>query len=215
MYIGSESFILNQTKLPITLLNFWQWAYSNLLHNMHRGKLAEFIVKSALDIGNIRTTNKEQNGLEPFDLEGPIIPSTQKNSRLEIKSAAFVQSWKMRHPDVAKFSIAPAIAPDETGDYNDNATKQRNNDIYIFTLYTATDPKQNILDLSLWEFYVLPTYKIESDSKLRKQKTISLKSIQRLCVAVSFDELCDAVIDACRSIPADYDKYIIYPDQKK
>ena len=168
---------------------------------MQRGTFADYIVKCALDRSGIITRQEIGTGLEPYDLEGPVIPSTGKASRIEVKSAAFVQVWDIKHPERANFSIAPSKLPDETGDYPRNASRQRNNDVYVFTLYTATDRRRNILDLSWWVFYVLPTYKIESDEKLCKQKTISLKTVRELCPALSFDMLCGAIIDACNSIP--------------
>lgn len=202
MYNGDEKLINDGKYLPYTMLDFWKWAYSNLILNVSRGTLAEFIVKSALDYNGFSMNSETKTGFEPFDLEGPIIPSLNRPSRLEVKSAAYVQLWDIKHPERASFSIAPAKMPDETGDYPDNASKQRNNDIYVFTLYTATDRRRNILDLSWWQFYVLPTYQIEADDILRNQKTISLNKVQALCPTLSFDMLCNAIIDACNSIPA-------------
>jgi hypothetical protein len=211
MYSGTENFYNKHIQLPITMLHFWQWAYSNLLQNIQRGKLAEFIVKTALENNGVQTTGSVESVLSPYDLMGPRIPSTQTYSRIEVKSAAFVQSWDIRHPDHATFRIAPSVAPNKNGDYLEGATRQRNNDIYVFTVYKATSREENILDLSLWDFYVLPTFRIETDPKLRKQKTISLKSVQKLCQPVSFDNICSEIIMACNSIPATCDKYIIFP----
>lgn len=208
MYNGDEKLINDGEYLPYTMLDFWKWAYSNVLHNMQRGTFADFIVRSSLDRGGIITRSEIGTGLEPYDLEGPVIPSQGRVSRIEVKSAAFVQVWDIKHPERANFSISPATLPDETGDYPDGAVRQRNNDIYVFTLYTATDRRCNILDLSWWEFFVLPTYKIETDEKLRKQKTISLKKVKELCPTLSFDMLCDAIIETCNSIPANYEVFI-------
>lgn len=202
MYNGDEKIINDGEYTPYTMLDFWKWAYSNILHNMQRGTFADYIVKCALDRGGIITRQEIGTGLEPYDLEGPIIPSTGNVARIEVKSAAFVQVWDIKHPERANFSIAPAKMPDETGDYPRSAGRQRNNDIYVFTLYTATDRRRNILDLSWWEFFVLPTYRIEADEKLCKQKTISLKTVKELCPTLSFDMLCNAIVESCNSIPA-------------
>lgn len=205
MYSGEERLINNGQEMPFSMLNFWQWGYSNLLHNMHRGKIAEYIVKCALEQGGINTNREDGTGIEPWDLDGPQIPSqNNRQARVEVKSAAFVQIWEIKHPDRSNFTIAPAVMPDETGDYNEGAPRQRNNDVYVFTVYTATDKEQNILDLSLWEFYVLPTYRLEADKRLCNQKTISLKAVRKLCDALTYDQLCDAIKDACNGIPADF-----------
>ena len=139
MYSGNENLINDGQYLPYSVLDFWQWAYSNLIHNVSRGTFAEFIVKSALEQNNIPGNCENKTGFEPYDLDGPIIPFLNRASRIEVKSAAFVQQWDIKHPDRTSFGIAPAKLPDETGDYPQFAEKQRNNDLYVFTLYTAKD----------------------------------------------------------------------------
>lgn len=206
MYNGSENLINDGKYMPYSMLDFWKWAYSNLILNVSRGTFAEFIVKSALDDGGFILNTEMKTGFEPFDLDGPRIKALNRNARIEVKSAAFVQLWNIKHPDRASFSIAPAKMPDETGDYREDAPRQRNNDLYVFTLYTAADKRRNILDLSWWQFYVLPTFKIESDPILKKQKSISLKRVESLCRQLSFNELCNGIVDACNDISANIEK---------
>ncbi len=201
MYNGDEKIIDNGTYLPYTMLNFWQWALSNIKFGMTRGTFANFIVRCSLDIGGIPTRTTIGTGFEPYDLDGPIIKSTRKISRIEVKSSSYLNSETCRYSERASFNISPARLPDNSGDYRDDAPKQRNNDIYVFCLYTATDNRRNILDLSWWEFFVLPTYKIERDENLRKQKTISLSRVKELCQTLQFSMLCDAIIDAGNDIP--------------
>ena len=210
MYTGNETLINNGEYLQYSMLNFWQWAYSNLILNVSRGTFAEFIVKSALDKHGFTYNSEMKTGFEPYDLDGPIIPSLNRLSRLEVKSAAYVQLWDIKHPDRASFSIAPAKLPDATGDFNDVAPRQRNNDIYVFTLYTAKDRNRNILDLSWWQFYVIPTFMIESDPILKKQKTISLKKVENMCDKLSFNNLCNGIIEACNSIPSWWKRDIVF-----
>lgn len=215
MYNGNENLINDGEYMPYTMLDFWRWSYSNILHNMQRGNFAEYIVKCALERGGVIGNQSIGTGLEPYDLDGPVIPSTGKTARLEVKSAAFVQLWDIKHPERANFSIAPATMPDETGDFHEGDPRQRNNDVYIFTLYTATDRRCNMLDLSWWQFFVLPTFRIEGDAKLCTQKTISLKSVKEICQTLSFDMLCDAIKDACNSIPEKYDIHVFPPRTPK
>ena len=201
MYNGNENLINDGKYLPYSMLDFWKWAYSNLILNVSRGTFAEFIVKSALDASGFTYNSEMKTGFEPYDLDGPIIPSLHRAARIEVKSSAYVQLWDIKHPDRTSFSIAPAKLPDRDGDFKDDAPRQRNNDIYVFTLYTATEKRRNILDLSWWQFYVLPTFKIEQDTILSKQKTISLSRVKELCETLSFDSLCDGIVEACNSIP--------------
>ena len=51
MYTGDEKLLLNGKELSFSILEFWQWAYSALNLNINRGMLAEFIVKSAMEMG--------------------------------------------------------------------------------------------------------------------------------------------------------------------
>jgi len=47
---GDEVLTFRNKKTSFKLLNFWQWAFSDLVSNTLRGKLAGFIVATALDI---------------------------------------------------------------------------------------------------------------------------------------------------------------------
>lgn len=201
MYNGDEKLINNGAYLPFTMLNFWQWSMSNIRFGMTRGTFADFIVKCALDSGGIPTRTEIGTGIEEYDLEGPVIPSLGRASRIEVKSSAYLNSESGNFSERCVFSISPAKVL-INNDYKRDAPRQRNNDIYVFTLYTAPDNHKNILDLTWWEFFVLPTYRIEDDKSLSKQKTISLKRVKEYCPTLSFDMVCDAIIDACNSIPA-------------
>lgn len=201
MYNGDEKLISDGVYLPYTMLNFWQWSLSNIQFGMTRGTFADFIVRCSLDSGGIITRPDIGTGFEPYDLEGPVIPSTGRVSRIEVKSSAYLNSETCKYSERASFSIAPARVPID-GDYKKDSPQQRNNDLYVFCLYTATDNRRNILDLSWWEFFVLPTYRIEENKNLCKQKTISIKRVKELCPTLSFDMLCNAIVESCNSIPA-------------
>jgi len=47
---GDESFKLANEITGIALLEFWQWSVSDLASNATRGRLAEFIIASALGL---------------------------------------------------------------------------------------------------------------------------------------------------------------------
>lgn len=208
---GLEHLVDGSSVLPFHIADYWQWAYSDMLRNTQRGVFAEFIVKASLDLGGIFTNNEIRSNFEPFDLVGPNItnsctPPRLENSsfpcRIEVKSAAYIQSWNP-HPGSTPritFSIAPAKIPDETGDYRPDAPMQRNSDLYVFAVYTAKERGQNILDMSLWEFYVAKTSAL--DEKYGNQKTVSLTSLTKdlSLAAVPFCELCKAIVDACENI---------------
>ena len=111
-----------------------------------------------------------------------------------------------RHEARITFSIAPARLPDETGDFKADAPLQRNSDLYVFAVYTAKEKERNILDMNLWEFYVAKTSAL--DEKYDKQKTVSLSNLKKdlSLTSLSFEELCQAITDTCKSISDDNKK---------
>ena len=49
MYNGTEKLTYGDTKLDSTILDFWSWAYSDLIRNVNRGAFAEYIVREAMN----------------------------------------------------------------------------------------------------------------------------------------------------------------------
>ena len=80
---GTEQFHHNGVGLGFDLLDFWQWSASNLVDNAARGAVAEYLVARALGIAS----NGIREGWAPFDL------TTASGVKVEVKSAAYVQSW--------------------------------------------------------------------------------------------------------------------------
>lgn len=168
---GSEHFEVNGHAIDLTVNDFWKWAYSDFANNISRSVLAEYIVASALGTAGI-ATERTRVMWRPYDL------LSKEGYKVEVKSAAYVQSWDSKHPDCVSFRIAPARLPDETGDYKLDAPLQRNSDVYIFCIYKALTKDESPLNLDLWDFYVLPTRIL--DEKKPTQKTITLPSLMQL-----------------------------------
>lgn len=139
---------------------FLAWAYDDLLTNTTRGVLAEYIVATALGIGNTKRVEWDQYDLE---IDGV---------KVEVKSAAYVQTWKQTRPSKIVFGIRPTTGWDaRTDTYPTSA--QRSADVYVFCLLACED-RDHIkpLEVAQWKFYVLP--KSELDRKIPQQKTIGL-----------------------------------------
>lgn len=170
-YIGNEPFIVNGNEINITMNDYWRWAYSDLANNINRSVFAEFIVASSLELIEMQT-EQTRTMWRPYDL------LSKEGYKIEVKSAGYVQSMDMKHPDCVSFRIAPARLPDATGDYKLDAPLQRNSDVYVFCIYKALSKDQSPLDMELWDFYVLPT-KILNEKK-PTQKTITLPSLMQL-----------------------------------
>lgn len=173
---GTENFRHNSVSLDYSLLDFWKWSSSDLLSNALRGRLAEFIVAMAMGMD----INKPRREWDSYDLLADKI-------RIEVKSAAYVQSWHQDKPSKISFSIRPARYWDpETNIYSTEKGLQAN--IYVMCLLKHTD-KETIepLELSQWGFYVVSAS--ELDRYATGQKTISLAKVQRIAREIAFSEL--------------------------
>lgn len=164
------------------LIDFWQWAHSDILGNAERGKLAEFIVAMALDIDKGCRTE-----WDAYDL------LTVDNIKIEVKSSAYLQTWKQKNLSRIVFDIRPTRIWDEnTHNYSDD--RLRRSDIYVFCIFKCTDIKQaDLLNFDQWEFLVVKTS--ELNDKLKKQKSISLNSIKKLQHKVATFEMLKDVIE--------------------
>ncbi|MCF8719721.1 hypothetical protein [Nitrospina gracilis] len=164
---GKEKFHSNGKMLPADLLSFWQWSSSNLVDNRMRGVLAEYIVAMDLDC-----RDKVRVEWEAYDL------ITGEGIKIEVKSAAYLQSWNQNKLSPIKFGIGKAHGWDSTK--NDTSKiKERASDFYVFCLLahkdkTTVDP----LNLEQWIFYVLPTRIL--NEKVPDQRWIALNSLKKL-----------------------------------
>lgn len=163
---GDEEF-KNTGNKKLSVKGFWQWSSSDLLNNVLRGRLAEFLIASALDL-----ESKAREEWAAYDLK------TQTGLTIEVKSASYVQSWYQSKPSVITFGI------NETQAWNSlnntfAAERKRQADLYIFCLLTEQDRnKVDPTDLDQWTFYVLDTDIL--NQKLPIAKSLSLKKLLTL-----------------------------------
>lgn len=170
--------------LPVNLLSFWQWSVSDLVSNVTRGRFAEFIVATALgiDVSGVR------NEWDAFDL------STPEGIKIEVKSAAHVQSWFQSRLSNVGFRTARTHAWDSsTNRVSDESRRQA--DVYVFALLHHQD-KLTIdpLNLAQWSFFVHPTRVL--DARKRSQQSITLRSLQAIVSSAQYSELLASVTQA-------------------
>lgn len=148
-----------------TISDFWSWAYSDILSNRNRSIFAEFLIASALGC------------LDKTRMEWDACDLRYGGKKIEVKSAAYLQSWHQKAPSVIGFDIAKKRA--WHADTNTlNSDPVRYSDVYVFCLYPETDPtKCNILDINAWEFYVVPTETIRVSSNMMKSLPLLTPSI--------------------------------------
>ena len=167
---GNEEFTLHGKGAGITVLDFWRWAFSDLIDNTQRGVMAEFLVYSSLNRITL-DTQKRENWLS-FDVTSP------SGRRIEVKSAAYIQTWTPENIFAQiRFDIRKKLAWDNVTATSATVAK-RNCDLYVFCLFTAKTKEVSILNLDYWDFYVLPTSIL--DEKIPNQKGISLSSLLKL-----------------------------------
>lgn len=155
---------------------FLAWAYDDLLTNTTRGVLAEYIVATALSIHDRKRVEWDRYDLVIGDIG------------VEVKSAAYVQTWKQTQLSKIVFGVRPAMGWDaRTDTFAESAG--RSADVYVFCLLEGEDRDAiNPLDAEQWTFYVLPT------SKLPEQKTIRLGPLKALGpYECAYDELKSAI----------------------
>ncbi len=112
---GDEPFHIGREVIPFDVLSFWRWSVSDLLSNVTRGILAEYIVARALGIGE----DDIRDEWAAFDL------LTHDGTKVEVKSAAYLQSWHQNKLSNISFSTAKTRAFDpETGVMSDIAKRQ-------------------------------------------------------------------------------------------
>lgn len=180
---GEEVFIgLGKGKLS-TLKDFWQWSSSDLVSNATRGILAEFLVASALGLNH-----GVRNEWDSYNLK------TETGVKIEVKSAAYIQSWYQRRLSTISFNIKPTLAWDSETNLQAKE-KKRQADVYVFCLLHHKDNCTiNPMDLSQWTFYVVSRDKLEQ--KYLKVKSIGLSRLKKLEPKVcDFNGLRQAVED--------------------
>ena len=130
-----------------TVRDFWRFALGDLRMNNARGYLAEFLVGQALGVENLTRTEWDLFDLVLGDIT------------IEVKSSARLQSWEQRKVSDLKFTGLQGTRyhPRAPGNQLDPLGKRLNAMVYVFCAHTITEhDKYDQLDLSQWEFYVLP-----------------------------------------------------------
>lgn len=118
-----------------TLQDFWAWAFSDLVSNTERGKLAEYLVAKAMGCG----TQISQTW-ESYDLLSP------EGIKIEVKTSAYIQSWKQKAFSKISFGIAKTKFWDGL-DYV--GEKKRHTDVYVFCVLKHKDQETiNPLELA-------------------------------------------------------------------
>jgi len=183
---GNE--IFKNANKTFTVLQFWQFAFSNINSNVLRGDLAEFFIENALrDIDHITIKNPWGD----FDVV------TDKGTKIEAKCSSFLQDWDqndltkpifsgLRAHNLYRSAAVPTL--DTTGE------KNYKSDIYVFALQNNQDPTTlDLLDMKQWEFFVLTRNELNTLSKGASSVTLS-KLRRKNVKSYNFNELKEAIL---------------------
>jgi hypothetical protein len=128
-----------------TVLDFWRWGFGDLRMNVVRGVLAEFFVAQA-----VGDTTTPRHAWADCDV---VTPSGVK---IEVKAAAYLQSWTQRRLSRVSFSGLWGYRWNE-GEVRYETDQEVLADVIVFAVQTCTDPNlYDPLDIAQWTFYVMP-----------------------------------------------------------
>jgi hypothetical protein len=180
-YVGNEEIHYEGESSSVSVLDFWRWARSDLVTNTERGAFAEFLVADALEV----PLTGVREAWSTIDL------TTPEGITVQVRSAAYVQSWYQKCFSSVKFSIKPKRAWNPEADTRLDTVARRHLDVYVFALLKHMD-KASIdpLNLAQWEFYVLPTAFLNT----YPGDQILLKELQTLTTDLWHHELREAVL---------------------
>lgn len=174
---GKENITADGEEVGYSLFDFWRWSVSDILSNATRGRFAEFIVGTAIGIN----PSDLRDEWDAYDL------TTKEGIKIEVKSAAFIQSWNQKAYSTISFSIKPARFWDAINNTRIGDPK-RHADIYVMCHLKHKDQATiDPLKMEQWAFYVLPTFVL--DNYERSQHSITLKSLNRLTNPIHYADL--------------------------
>ena len=176
-----------------TVAEFWEWAFGDLCDDDIKGIYAEWVVTKILSIPSARRVSWANSDI-----------ITPEGVRIEIKSSAYWQSWKLVNEDGSLKQIDSAqlenigrssirfsglMAKDATG-LNGSSKTGYKSDLYIFCFQHEENPSRwNALNLDQWEFFV---FKVQQLQKFAG-KSVSLKKLREYQPALNAIGLADEV----------------------
>lgn len=128
------------------------------------------------------STRSVRDEWSAFDLQTP------DGVKVEVKSAAYIQTWYQSRLSKISFRTPKTRAYDSNTNQLEVEAK-RQADVYVFALLAHQD-KSTIdpLNVDQWAFYVVPTAKL--DSRTRSQSGITLPTLEGLAGrSVTYAEL--------------------------
>lgn len=132
-----------------SVLDFWQWAMSDLRMNNVRGYLAEFMVATAT--GSPVPARVEWASYDVLTADG---------IKVEVKATGYLQSWSQTKPTTPRWTFksvdATSLWDEEKATWVDVEPRDRV-DVWVFALQTCREHDEyDPLNVEQWEFRVVP-----------------------------------------------------------
>ena len=172
---NNGKFIFNNNELDFGILDLWKSKYSNI-YNM-QDVIAEFLVEKALGIDKAQNTDY----WTLYDI-------LYRDCRIEIKQTGYYHPWNEngKISEMRRFGITKANSKYENKESSN--IYERQNDIYVFCLNVGkTKETSNPLNIDNWEFYIVPTKKINEVCK--NYKSIGLNKVKKIATKVNYFEI--------------------------
>jgi len=158
-----------------SLVDFWQWAYSDLNQNVTRGMVGQYIVAWILGIDST-----------PDDAWGSYDLLSHTNKKIEVKTTSFLQAWVQKNKPKPKFRIRKTHFYSRESGYSKEKDFQAN--IYVLCYFFEKDKqKADVMNLNQWKFWVLPKKKIEE--LFSTKELLSVDVLESDFTAVSIETL--------------------------
>ena len=162
-----------------TVLDFWSWAFSDLISSANRSVFAEFLVGAVL--GTTENTR----------IEWDVADHIYRGRKIKVRSAAYIEQWLQSKPSRITFPVnhvqRKAIKTSIPG-----ITLYPRAELYVFCLFDVKERSEaNMLDTGRWHFYPVAAHVIES--KYRGKKTITLREVERVAPPVQILQLRRAI----------------------
>jgi hypothetical protein len=131
-----------------TVRDFWSFALSDLQSNVTRGVLAEFLVARA-----VGAEESVRASWDNYDVTAP------DGTRIEVKSAAYLQSWRQRTHSQIRFNGLSGLRWDDEAGWGEE--REVRADVFVFGVQICrTHADFDPLDVGQWEWYVAPARRV-------------------------------------------------------
>jgi len=148
-----------------TVGDFWQWAYSDLMQNIERAVLAEYIVAVLLGV--------DENPRVPWLAYDLTLPNGKTN---EIKTMSRLQAWYQKELSNPRVVLKPTRKWDPKTGIMEEKPKFHG-DLYAICFFKAeSHDTADPLNLAQWEFYAFTQKQVVR--LLKGRKSISLKFLK-------------------------------------